>query len=524
MHKNAAPRKLDRHERRTLTACLALLSIVVPPLGTALAAGPAPKKRVLLVHVQKAAEVPSIVASRAGGYLDTLMSLDGKIELVSAAALAPIEALTKPGDLGGKVDDALAGGTIKRADEAAEQAKKQAARKKWGEAVKTWTKALTLYEKDLAQLDDHDRYVTALIGRALAYFASGYDDNGEEELARALGMSPETQLPADAPKNMLAVDKRVRGRLAPAGVQLKVVANAPRATVYVDGKNRGSTPVMIGDLTRGDHVVRIVADGFEPHGELVAMIDVGVELQVALTAKPGTVAPVTPSGPAQPETGLEVFARTGDFGPAFQEAVKKLAKANRLDAVALTYIKKDKANFLMGMFVWDATKDRIGAVDPAEVSSDLGGLQVAVLDLVERASVMIASMPNDKLLVGRSPMYDAPPVVAVAPKVEPKVDPMVGPKVEPKKVEPKVEPKKVEPKKVEPKKLDPLVLDPIEANVTNPPKKWDDPPPPDDDEFYQTWWFWTLVGGLAIGSGAAIALSQDGGSSGPAGFRTTVTW
>ncbi len=68
------------------------------------------------------------------------------------------------------------------------------------------------------------------------------------------------------------------------------------------------------------------------------------------------------------------------------------------------------------------------------------------------------------------------------------------------------------------------MLDPVEANVTNPPKKWQEPPPEDDDAIYETWWFWTIIGGLAIGSGAAIALSQDGGSSGPGGFRTTVTW
>ena len=38
-------------------------------------------------------EVPAIVASRAEGYLDTLISMDGKIELVPAAALAGLGAV-----------------------------------------------------------------------------------------------------------------------------------------------------------------------------------------------------------------------------------------------------------------------------------------------------------------------------------------------------------------------------------------------------------------------------------------------
>ena len=52
--------------------------------------------------------------------------MDGKIELVPTAALAPIEAPTKAEELDGKVDEAVSGGTIKRAKRRLTSVKKQA--------------------------------------------------------------------------------------------------------------------------------------------------------------------------------------------------------------------------------------------------------------------------------------------------------------------------------------------------------------------------------------------------------------
>ena len=60
-------------------------------------------------------------------------------------------------------------------------------------------------------------------------------------------MSNGYQLDPGAPKAALAVAERVRARVVPAGVQLTVAASAARAVVFVDGKNRGTAPVTIGE-------------------------------------------------------------------------------------------------------------------------------------------------------------------------------------------------------------------------------------------------------------------------------------
>jgi hypothetical protein len=36
------------------------------------------------------------------------------------------------------------------------------------------------------------------------------------------------------------------------------------------------------------------------------------------------------------------------------------------------------------------------------------------------------------------------------------------------------------------------------------------PPPPPSEAFYKKWWFWTIVGGVAVAGGTALAVSQGG--------------
>jgi hypothetical protein len=239
----------------------------------------------------------------------------------------------------------------------------------------------------------------------------------------------------------------------------------------------------------------------------------------------------------------------------------------------MTYVRKNKERFEIATIVWEAAKGRVGAVDSALVASDLGGLQVTVLDLVERTGALIAEMPPERVLTGRAPIYQPIGVATAAPQdddtlvieepvgqgapidvavVEEPVRPRAEeprPPVEeskPAAEEPKPEtPRPPDPGYVdarvtagpmtahvdtpaddEPLVLEPLVLEPVEEHVST-PQDLSDPRinKKGSTEFYETWWFWTIVGGVAAGSAAAIALSQDGGSSsGPGGFRATVTW
>ena len=494
---------------------LVLVSFGLSPLSPAFAAAPATKRRVLVVKTQRAPDVPTIVLTRVSGYFDTILGMADKVEVVTAAGLAPDVKPSAPST--DKLDTSVERGSIDRGDEAAAQAKSLTQRKRWNDAIKAWTKAITLYDKAIAWLDDPGRYAIALAGRAYAYFGAGYDDNGEGDLGRAFAIDPELVVDEKlAPKNAVAVANRVRARVKPAGLQLKVIANTPRAVVFVNGKNRGAAPLMIADLPIGDHLVRVLAEGHEPFGQVVTIIDTSVEVAAALTPRPGAPAPVELGAPKDVESGLEVFAASGDFGPAFQAAVSKIAKANRLDAVVMSYVRKNQGDYDLGVFVWEDGK--VAVVPTTRIAGDLSALQVTVLESIETATSYFGAIPADRVVAGRPAIYEAVVVAKVDP---PKVDP---PKVEPPKTEPKVEPPKTDlARKDEPKK--PIDITNYEVQPLRPKVPVVEKPIEKDDDtaFYETWWFWTIVGGLAAGSAAAIAMSV-GGSEGPGGFRATVTW
>lgn len=517
-----------RKPRARAVAALVVLSVALSPVVPVLAAPPgfAGKKRVLVVKTQRAPDVPNIVLTRVSSYFETIVGMDDKLEVLTAAGLAPATMPTAPdqGGTGGKLDQSVERGSIDRGDEAAATALQLTQKKRWNDAVKAWTKALTLYDKAISHLDDTERYVKALAGRAYAYYGAGYDDNGEGDLGRVFAIDPGFQIDTKlAPKNAQSSVDRVRARVRPAGVQLKVNASAPRSVVFVNGKNRGAAPVTIGDLPMGDHLVRVVAENHEPFGQVVTLLDTSVDVNAAQTPRPGAPTP-TPSnvlsGPKDADSGLETFAMTGEYGSAFQAAAKKLAQVNRLDAVVMSYVRKNQGDFELAVFVWDAASNKIAAVETSRIAGDLSALQVTVLEVIEKGTGFLTGMPASAVVVKRPTIYEAIQVAEVTP-VPVKPEPV---KPEPKKPEPmKPEPKKPELVKPEPKKpvditnyeVQPLRPKPI---ITDVPREIDDGP-----AFYESWWFWTIVGGLAAGSATAIALSA-GGSEGPGGFRATVTW
>lgn len=548
MHTNPAFRKPSA---RAVIA-LMLVSFGLSGLGPAWlmspaqAANPLGKKRVLVVKTQRAPDVPTIVLTRVSGYFDTILGMDDKVEVVTAAALAPdvkpAIPTTNPND---KLASSVERGSIDRADEAAKQATTLTQKKRWNDAVKAWTKAITLYDKAIAWLDDPSRYAAALAGRAYAYFGAGYDDNGEGDLARAFAIDPELVVDEKlAPKNAVAVANRVRARVKPAGLQLKVTSNAPRSVVFVNGKNRGAAPLTVGDLPLGDHLVRVLAEGHEPFGQVATLIDTSVEVSATLTPRPGAPGPTLPevgTTSKDAESGLEPFAASGEFGAAFQAAAAKIAKNNRLDAVVMSYVRRNQGDYDLGVFVWENGK--VTEVPAARIAGDLSALQVTVLESIEKATSYLGAPPADRVVSGRPAIYEAVTVAKVdPPKVDPpktdvaKVDPpRVDPpqtdvaKVDPPKVDPpktdvaKVDPPKTDLKREDPKK--PIDITNYEVQPLRPktPPVIVDPIEKDDDAFYETWWFWTIIGGLAAGSAAVIATSV-GGSEGPGGFRATVTW
>ena len=68
---------------------------------------------------------------------------------------------------------------------------------------------------------------------------------------------------------------------------LSIDSDPPGATVYVDGRFAGQTPVSVTKLAIGDHRVRVVKDGYLENGRMVSVsAKQGSHVQVKLTRSP----------------------------------------------------------------------------------------------------------------------------------------------------------------------------------------------------------------------------------------------
>jgi hypothetical protein len=138
------------------------------------------------------------------------------------------------------------------------------------------------------------------------------------QLPREAGSVPVAPKPAPSqpPKADVAPAVPFSGRL--------VVRSTPAgARVFVDGRDRGATPVTLGELARGDHTVRIVRDGYTAAERRIVLTPdrPSQQLTVPLAKAPSqpsrvAVAPkqlAIPSAKAEPKPGAK---QAGQAEPA----------------------------------------------------------------------------------------------------------------------------------------------------------------------------------------------------------------
>ncbi|TNF27743.1 MAG: PEGA domain-containing protein, partial [Deltaproteobacteria bacterium] len=367
------------------------------PGGTALSAESGGNRRVLLIKTQRFEEVGAIVASRVDKALGTALALESKIELVlpdgleDAAPAAPVAA---------PVTDE----TLLKAGKVVDQAKEEFSKGKFMAAAKTFGRAMGLYEKKIALLENFDLYVDAQLGKSLAYFAAGYDDNGEDELGKVLTLRPTLVLDKRrTPKAATEALARLqllyaRAQSAPVMVEAK---GGVAASVYVDGVLVGAAPANLDKLLRGRHWVRVVADGYEPWADDVMASAKPQTLTAKLKAirqtgkGPVVVAAATPDELAE-------AARTGGFGKAFDKSAAGLCGKYGLTGVMMTYVTKAQDGYRLAGFYFDARAGKTTEVEGVRIDPELFDLQVNALTLSEHLVGAATGFPT-KVSITQTP-------------------------------------------------------------------------------------------------------------------------
>lgn len=507
-----------------LTGVLALGPFGAPPAAAQQDGG---KKKVLLVKTQRHADSSNIAATRVDNAVGTFLAIDSRLELFLPEGLAAAKPAAAPEPV--EVDEQLV-----RAAKAVDEAAALRAKGRHMDATKAYRRAMSLYEKRLDKLENFDLYVDAQLQRALAFYDAGYDDNGEEELAKVLAMRPSLVLDRrQTPKAAMESLERLRAVFGRSAAEpVTVEANAEGALVYVNGVLAGPAPATLTTLVRGRHWVRVTADGHEPWA---GSVDAGPRARtVNARLKPiKRAGPAVTAAVAATPDGLAAAARTGDFSRGFASGAAALCALHSLDGVVMTYLRARPEGYEIAGFYFEAASSRVAEVDPILVDLDLINLQAKAQELSERLVAATQAFPEARVVSVTPDVYrDLPkpepkPVVVAPAKPDPAPVAVTPTKPEPAPERPTTTPEPPRTIVERPKPEEPV------ASVTGP--RVPDPPvrppttvkPVDDDDdpaFYETWWFWTVVGVAVAGGGAAtyFALSDTGAA--PAGFRTTVNF
>ena len=333
--------------------------------------------RVLAVKTQRADDVGAIVGSRVDKAVGTALAVESRIALVLPEGLADAGPVASKG--APTTDE-----TLIKADKAVDEAKGLFSKGKYIDAVKGFATAMALYEKKIEVLEDFDRYVDAQLGKALAYFAAGYDDNGEDELGKVLTLRPTLVLDKrKVPKAASdALDRLQMLYARSMAAPVTVATGAEGAAVYVDGVLAGPAPARLDKLYRGRHWLRVVADGYEPWADSV---DAGVSDRT-VNAKPKALKRPAGAGPsvaaATPEA-LTESARIGAFGPRFDKSAAAFCAKYGLGGIAMTYVRTVVDGFELAGFYFDGRSGKLTEVEGVHLDPELIDLQVNALTLSE---------------------------------------------------------------------------------------------------------------------------------------------
>ena len=551
---------------------LVLLSALVAL--TALAPGAAAqrvstddKQKVLLVPMERADNVSSVIPARVFEYLRTIIEMNESLLVLGPGEL--VEPSVEERERAKETDP-----TLVKADASLWEAKELAEKKDYMGAIKAFKKAVSLYQKGMDQLVDFDKYVDAALGVALAYFMAGYDDNGEDALTPVLVVRPSLVLDKrKVPAAAASALERLKLLYAKAETGVVEVTSEPEgAAIYLDGVLVGHAPARLEGMLRGTHWVRVVAQGHKPWSKSFQATGRDRKMSARLPVDRIAARDSSRNELDMSPDGLVEAVRTGNLGEDFLKAADFVCQKYEIDAIVMTYVRRTPSDLEMASFLYDQTQKRVAELEWIHMDHDLASMQVNLLVLEEKLLQALAVFPRSRILAGRSQIYEVieppkpEPVVVVTPAPEP--EPVVEAKPEPEPVakpEPEPEPDPVAearpaprpalrpaPRPAAERKPAPVaVIAPSRRLLDGPgahelgnydvypaPERAKAPllsltpvPAADTDPWYEAWWLWTIVG-VVVAGGAATAVvctvpglgvvpAESGGSG---GFSATVSW
>jgi len=363
--------------------------------------------------------------------------------------------------------------------------------------------ALELYEEGIASVQEIDAVALTLGYLGAASSALGYDAAAKDWFKRLVALQPDAEpldvYSAEAKAQFLKVRKKL---LKKKRGQLRISTTPAGATIKIDGREVGASPVTVKKLVRGFHYVQAADESAGLAGERVKAKG-GKTKSVALALSTEVGPEPAQQADATLVAKLLGLSRDNDLRHEFKETAAAIASQTRADCVVVGYIRPQGNAFVLTPFLYGVEARQVAALDQFRFRAELNAVNVEATRFAAAAEAACVEFPFAKVVEGVA----KPPVAVVAPPIRPQPEP----------AKPEPPPKPV----VQPEP-EPVVVTPMPAE----PRPWERPPleEDDDDPWYGAWWVWTLAGAAVIGGAAygGYVLLDEEPESGT--FDGKVTW
>ena len=391
------------HESRVNPPFLALVFVIV----CGLAAGSSPAQaeeqeadvpKILIVPLQRGDSVSSVVPGRVFEYFRTILAMNRKL-----AVLTPHQLRTAPKKVAPVVP--VTDPKLLKADRLLWSGKELHSKGNYLKAGRVFKRAMRMYESSFAELVDFDKYVDAILGVALSYFDAGYDDNGEDALARVLSLRPNTILDKrKVKKSAFEALQRLQMLYSQAELgRVKVESVPTGGELYLDGVLQGTTPIEVSGMYRGKHVLRVVLDGHKSWAKTFTASAKNQTLKAKLKA---VKAPKTVQKERVAPESLIDFAKSGDFGKKFHRVAKRVAKEYKLSSIVMSYVRRGPKGYELAAFVYDPALGKLAELEWVRIDKDLANMQMSLLSLEEGLLRAVSVFPRARMILsGGSKIY-----------------------------------------------------------------------------------------------------------------------
>lgn len=366
-------------------------------------------------------------------------------------------------------------------------------------ASESFQLAVDIMENNVPDISNFDVLADALSNLALAYHEAGFDLDARKNMKQFAQLRPDATLDPDKyNEELIGIYEDEAAKVKKGGPgKLKIDASIEGATVFIDGDEKGATPLTVEDVGFGHHylVVRSPTGGAVWSEKIRVR---GRDREQEFTAELGEVA----EDAVAEDDSLPTFYRqlietaaTGRFGTDLEPYLKELVTQTGAEFVVWILMYKEGTTYRAAPFAYRASDAMIVQGDGTSFDIELSNLRAGISELSKTVVGLVTNFPEDSAIttveIGPAPAGS----VVKAP----------------------------EPEETE--------TSATAAAVTAPPSNADasvakttETPPSESNT-----WTYIAAGGAVLVVGALIAgtvflLSDDDNPDRASGFRTSVSW